>query len=340
MFPKFISSVLLISLLAACAPAAPVATEPPVPTALPPTEAPPPLTETLTSTPEPTATLGENLKYSKDYLAQFQNVQTKLVIVGGVAQDGLVGTYPDGKERILGLNINGTMTRVGESTDSKGHKFYTYVNPNYDPLLRMLPTEQTSGVLFDFMLKNLVEGQFKNETGGDPEKLKDIIFNETNNGLLSFQVPVANPQGGDWAVKWVTPEVKADFTKPVEIITVMGNDTVKLNEIRMANNIIDFRADDFIFGGLVEIAIDGHIQIFVVSGRPEDEWYIRGIPKNSEEKKYILEAMRTVCGRRVFSMLNLLDDVGNKDVFRNKGKYSNSQFDNMARSFEYSVDLK
>jgi hypothetical protein len=173
----------------------------------------------LTPTPETGVEIAQSLKYDQEYLAAFQVVETKTVTVGGVEQKGVVGVDQNG-EHILALEIKGKMTRVGEWSDPKGNNFYVYVNPEYDPLQRILATEKTPQVLTDFMFESLAKGQFYDRTGGDPEKLKAIIFDPANAGKLMFQIPVADPEAGDWAVKWVNPEVEPDFTKPIEIMTV------------------------------------------------------------------------------------------------------------------------
>jgi hypothetical protein len=294
----------------------------------------------LTPTPETGVEIAQSLKYDQEYLAAFQVVETKTVTVGGVEQKGVVGVDQNG-EHILALEIKGKMTRVGEWSDPKGNNFYVYVNPEYDPLQRILATEKTPQVLTDFMFESLAKGQFYDRTGGDPEKLKAIIFDPANAGKLMFQIPVADPEAGDWAVKWVNPEVEPDFTKPWEVVPVFGDDANKFMKSSLGNNIMDYRGNDEQFGGLISVAEDGHIQIYVVSSRFEAEWEMRGTPNNLTEKKNLIEGLRQEVGWGLFAVLSTLEHFGKNDAYLLESKYSRAQFDNKARElFDFLVEME
>jgi hypothetical protein len=295
----------------------------------------------LTPTPETGVEIAQSLKYDQEYLAAFQVVETKTVTVGGVEQKGVVGVDQNG-EHILALEIKGKMTRVGEWSDPKGNNFYVYVNPEYDPLQRILATEKTPQVLTDFMFESLAKGQFYDRTGGDPEKLKAIIFDPANAGKLMFQIPVADPEAGDWAVKWVNPEVEPDFTKPIEIMTVfLPAEVEKFMQSELGSKLMDDRGDESVGGYLMWIAPDGHIQIIKVCAKIETQNAIGGIPKNLEGQNGVLRLLRAYVSWDLLAILDILSKQGSTDAFWDTFKYSINRFDARSRPLlDFSIEIE
>ena len=301
----------------------------------------------MTPTATPTATESvqtdlQNLKYSEKELAAFSKITRE--------GNALVGIrISDGTPQTLAIQMNTEngkeMVRIGEWNDGEGNTFRVFVNTKYDPLHRILTTEDTPKTLIPFLLDRLAQGQFFDLTAGVNQALKNLIFNAKNYAKTFLDLPVADPDNGDWAVKWVRSETEADFSLPIEVMTVFGKDADEFMKTHpLAKYVMDYRGvedGNEVFGGLVWVAEDGHVQIIIVDSAPGAADGLRWIPKDLSEKKNVETVLKQRVGWSLFAILNTFNHWQDSDAWMLESKYSRAQFDALSReTWDYSVDLK
>lgn len=296
---------------------------------------------TETHTPEaPASTLPPD--FTQEYLARFENAHSDTRLVGDIQRGVLLGTnLTDGREQVIGMEMDGVMVRMGEYIDPEGHIIYAYIRPDYNLDGRIQVTEKTPEVLFEFFLKSISQGEFKSQTGGDIEKMRKIIWEQ--NGKLKFKVPTA-PDATDplykdpWANVWRNLPTQADFNQPIEIIVVGSEDELSKLPLQIQELYVHSRARDFLVGGLVWVSPAGRIQVFAIDSVILKDFAADPTPpKNAQEEKNVKKYLRSRVGWKTLKTVEILDNWSKGTLaYLDNQRYTGAYLDLLARNlFEY-----
>jgi hypothetical protein len=303
----------------------------------------------------------ENLKYGEKELADFDgNLKIKTVTVGGEEMQGLVGIKADGSERVLALEMDGRMVRVGEWKDEKDRPFYVYVNPDYDPKLRVRVTPEAPRAYVNYMFEQLAKGQYKGES---PQSLMDKFLDPNNNIENTMKIPVGNMSTeheiARWRNRWITAPTTPDFSKPIEIMPIWGKEKVdELMKSEMGDKLLyRYSPDDpNIYNGIVTgflywVSTDGHVQLILFDSDnfmadalnkvPEDtEGRIRSTTK-LEWKKHYEELLKGQIAWKTFAVMDTFSRYGSSEAFYDFFKLGYPRHDAKSRGlFNFVVEIE
>ena len=289
------------------------------------------------------------------YLAKFDKTEEGTKVVDGVETKVIFGVKEGKDNKVIAMEIDGRMTRVGETTDANGNSFYVYMNPNYSIGNRIAVTDITADVLFgtgdskaDVNLFKSIGTQF----GLTPEEMKAKIME--NDGKIKFQVAVGNGEGSanNFKNKFAELPNKADFNKPIEIITVATNaELAKLtkefedNGINLTDLLVTVRGLDPAYplqhSNLLWVKPNGQMQIIVIQTGIEITPGILDSTAKPEDRSAIIKYLALSVGGDILKSIQLINltSRGN-DALTYLMKNDQNKLGNIANKlFEYEASI-